>query len=254
MLLLDDKQLEHRGTKVSRFDVATTWLMATTEDADAKELEIRTRARLKWSRGQMSFADDEHGNRTHYWVALRKGKRVRRQLALYRKGEDRREVRLELRFCTTDMCKRQGVTRPRDVLDLDPARLFDKHVAFADPDAIESHVSKVVRKTVQEDIARYRNVTTTHPVTDRCRAALPRMLRAQIARAGQDRIQNIRQRLPRLKLRPISQSLDIPNKLTWKSSGVITYTDAHFLKNNSIKSRLDFPTSTTPDSLESETV
>jgi hypothetical protein len=214
--LLDLDQLcpEYRGV-LSRFDVALE-IQPPSEVAAEGLLEwIACNSVLRWRRrGPME--DFENG--AVYWqMKLRSGRRPSRNLVAYpdvvnRVTGEPNCAHLELRFYRADTIRRQGIRTVKDLITLDPSKLFARHVKFSD--AGEQYVVKMMREAVKDDIERYRNREASE-FTDRYRAHIPRRVRGRLHRLGQDRAQHVKDASPRTKLKPTEPPFAIPRELTW---------------------------------------
>jgi hypothetical protein len=172
--------------------------------------QIVSRAMLKWSRkGQMH--DDE---RTVYWSY---GKRSRRNLVLYDDKPSRITgeldcIHVELRFIGADIIRRQGLHKVRELFDLNPRQMFEKHVMWSD--AGESYVSKIMRKESDKYRRKYGGQQVS-VVMDRFLASIPGQVKHRLRRLGLDRSQNVRNEVSN-KLETV---LAIPAELSWRCAG-----------------------------------
>jgi hypothetical protein len=141
---------------------------------------------LKWRRKQ-PMHDMENGT---YWI-MTSGRRATRNLCICVAGYNRVTgeldcVHLELRFFRSQTIGRQGILSIKDVINLNPNRLFAKHVKFTDIG--DMHVIKVMRQAVKDDKGRCRNKETTK-FDDQYRASIPRRAKGLLKRLGYDRSQ-----------------------------------------------------------------
>jgi hypothetical protein len=140
ILALDSLALRYKGV-ISRLDIAVDVPAADLQD------QVRQTAVLRWRpKGQMY----DSANVT-YWIDYR-NRRPYRNLAVYADKASRITgeacVHLELRFMRAQSVRAQGIHRPRDLLNINPQALFDKHIKWSD--AGTKHVQIMSRKAVQQ--------------------------------------------------------------------------------------------------------
>lgn len=168
LLRLDHAASRYRGV-LCRFDLAVDL------PGFLRERIVRT-ALLRWAHGPM-----RDYNETIYWVQWPKGKRrPSRNLVLYEDECNRITgeldcTHLELRFLRAAVIRRQGIHRVRDLININPSALLEKHVRWSD-DA-DRHVSEVVRRAVKADCEKYRGRKTS-ALMDRYRADRHRRVRS----------------------------------------------------------------------------
>src|SRR5262245_30326026 len=114
---------------VSRVDVA---LDIQVDDPVALHQQIRAMAILRWKINGSMF---ENGDTT-YWEPLKSGKPLRRNLVLYSDRHNRitgelDSVHFELRLYQAQVVRNQGITRPSDLLRINPRLWFNKHVKWS---------------------------------------------------------------------------------------------------------------------------
>lgn len=202
---LDRLARQHRGV-LHRVDVALD-----SEARTGLRDRIVSTARLKWSRkGQMHEIE-----RTVYWVYRA---RSRRNLVLYDDKSDRRTgeldcIHFELRLIGADVIKRQGFRSVRDLLALNPRRLFEKHVTWSD--AGESHVKKGMRRENNRYRSKYAGKAVSK-VMDAFLAYVPRHVRHVYTRLGLDRAQNVKHG----ERNRVDAVLNVPARMEWNARPV----------------------------------
>src|SRR5262249_54455743 len=143
---------------------------------------------LKWRRDQ-PMRDEQ---RTVYWVdfKLKKGRpRAYRNLVLYDDKVNKITgevdcVHLELRFHRAITVKRQGIRSVRDLLKVNPKRLFDKHLKFTD--IAERYVDKRVREETTRQRKNYKGKEVSSN-TDHYHAHIPIKVKSHLHRLGLNR-------------------------------------------------------------------
>ena len=206
---------------VCRFDLAIDIQPHSPERAGEIKRRILRTAVLRWRKvGYM--LDFENGN---CWVQWRKGeKRYSRNLELYADRHNRFTgevdcVHLELRFLRANTIRKQGIHSPRDLLQLNPKELFDKHVAFSK--AGEEHVRDIVRRHVKEDREKYKGRTTS-AFLDQYRASIHRKIKRALIRLQLDRAQIIRDRMGKIT-KVIPRLFELPCTLVWDWGAMKTF-------------------------------
>jgi len=196
--VLDRLAAKHRAT-VARVDVAVDWITRTTDDAKWLEAFLLKYALLRWRRRQAMRDVATWWPSTHYWCQKRP--RRSRDLVLYVKNDgDRDYAHLELRFFSTQSCRRQGWHRPLDLLALDPGGLFQRHVRLSFD--IDRYVQQSVRRQVKDAMMAARAVPRSRPLLPILAkwdsgAWLARHIRAAWERSGCYRAQWLRDHAPR---------------------------------------------------------
>jgi hypothetical protein len=165
--------------------------------------------------------DFENGN--VYWQ-INQGKRPNRSLVAYldevnRVSGELNCVHLELRFFRADTIRRQGIERIKDLIDLNPRRLFAKHLKFSDIG--QAHVKRMMREAVKEDREQYRQKETTKFI-DQYRATIGVRVRGLLHRLGYDRSQLVKDVYQRRKLNTIEPPFVIPSQLSWDNDEACT--------------------------------
>ena len=144
--VLDALQRRLRAT-VTRVDIAVDWTMRSQAAADDLQAFIERTGLLRWRRaGDMIVLGAEP---TIYW---NKGRRRRRSrdLVLYCGKLAPCQVErthLELRTYSTAACKRLGIVRPSDLVNVSPAALFARYVLCLD--GVERYLTYIVRQQVR---------------------------------------------------------------------------------------------------------
>jgi hypothetical protein len=197
----------YQGT-LTRFDPA---LDIQASDRDYLLNWIKQHALLRWRRpGEMD--DWKQGT---CWIPITLN--PPRNLLVYigrpnKVTKDTQCVHVELRFITAASVRRQGIRRVRDLLNLDPAKLFAKHLKWSNIGAL--HVIKTIRKAVKEDMQR--QYKSEHQFLDKYRASIPVMVQGRLKRLQMDRSQQVKGRFRHRKVKEIVAPFEIPSKLTWK--------------------------------------
>jgi hypothetical protein len=200
LLQLDRLARRHRGV-LHRVDVALD-----IEPRTGLRDKIVSTARLKWSKREQM----QEIGRTVYWLQR---KRSRRNLVLYDDKHNRMTgelecIHFELRLMGAHIIRRQGLHRARDLLTLDPSRLFDKHVTWSN--AGERYVKKVMRRESNRYRQKYKGKLVSK-VMDKFLASVPRHAEHVLTTLGLDRAQNVRSdRKDRIKA-----FLAVPKELEW---------------------------------------
>lgn len=221
LFLLDDLLPKYHGT-LCRFDVAFDF-----NGISADWLEQR--CILRWRRpGPMRNYGD-----TVYWVAqsVRK-KRSNRDIALYadRPSKITGEpdcTHFELRFYGTPAVRREGIKRPSQLIGLDPAELFQKHIKVVDFDdeAAERLKCRFIQRQVKRERMKYRSnpqrdrSRSMREFLDRYRARNCQRFTYLYDRAIHNRVQRIKDLNPKFvsKLKPLSLVvLHLPCQLAWR--------------------------------------
>jgi hypothetical protein len=213
ILLLDRLAEQYRGV-LSRFDLAVDFHTVPSE-------QIRRSAVLRWQR---SGAMLDIGDST-YWVDWpakykRRGKRSNRNIGLYDDKHNRHTgeldcKHLELKFLNAGIVRKQGINRVRDLLTVNPKKLFDKHVKWVNVSAIDADLQAVVRRTMKEERLRHQNKRRKHSkrmaaFMDTYRNNLLRRLRTLIRRGQHDRAQSG----PYRHLKGVGCPVNVPTHLT----------------------------------------
>jgi hypothetical protein len=218
VLRLDPIVKRYRGT-VCRFDLAMDIQVPDAKNAKkVKDMILRT-ALLRWRRrGPMHDKGDGpyYDRGTFYWVWWEKRHRSNRSLILYADKDNRFTgelgcVHLELKFLKANVVRSQGIHRVKDLLDVNPKALFDKHVKWTD--YADKYVQKVVRQAVKKDRAQYQG-KRTHPANDRVRGSLHKIMEGILHRAKVDRAQTWKDRGRDMKA--IKCPFTVPTTLTWQ--------------------------------------
>jgi hypothetical protein len=209
---LDQLCPEYCGV-LSRLDIAIDIQAPIGVSAEEAQSWIVRSAILKWRRrGPMEDYDDGS-----YWQMNASGRRPNRNLVIYRDKFNRVTgelncVHLELRFFRADTIRRQGIRSIKDVVALNPDKLFARHVKFTD--AGELYVVKTTREVVRDDREKYRGRETSE-FTDRYRSNIPRMVRGLLHRLGRDRSQYVKDVFGHRKINVIEPPFSVPHELTW---------------------------------------
>src|SRR4051794_29829553 len=150
LLRLDPIAKKYRGV-LSRVDIAVDVQPLPPWTAASVQTRIVQTAILKWRKPGPMLDEDS----AVYWVYWEKGqRRPTRNLVAYFDRPDRFTgepdcVHLELRFLRAETIRRQGIRTLKDLINIDPNRLFKKHVNWAENG--DAYVNKVVRKAMKED-------------------------------------------------------------------------------------------------------
>jgi hypothetical protein len=156
-----------------------------------------------------------------YWTELSsRSRRSNRDLVVY---EDRPSkitgaacTHLELRFYGTPSVRKQGIERIRDLMEINPRLLFQRHVKLVDFDP-EELKQRQVRAAIRHDIAFYRG-KETNAFTDKYRASIPRRVSSLVQRQCRGRVQQVKNVYPHHVKRLESISIDVlnlPDRLSW---------------------------------------
>jgi len=213
-----DRLAAIHGATVARVDVAVDWLTRTTDEAKWLESFLLKYALLRWRRKQAMRDVATWWPTTHYWCQRRP--RRSRDLVLYVKNDgDRDYAHLELRFFGTQSCRRQGWHRPLDLLALDPAALFERHVRLSFD--IDRYIQQSVRRQVNDAMMAARDVSRSRPIHPvranwETGAWLAAHIRAAWESSGCYRAQWLKDHAPRSIRTPASllQVMAIPTELT----------------------------------------
>jgi hypothetical protein len=150
--VLDALQRRYRA-KVARVDIAVDWTMRSQAAADYLHAVIERTGLLRWRRaGDMIVVGGDSSEPTTYWNK-RKGQRRRRwrDLVLYTGKLAPRQVErihLELHTYSTPACRRLGIVRPSDLVNLDPAELFARYVGLC-LGGVERYLAYTIRQQVR---------------------------------------------------------------------------------------------------------
>jgi hypothetical protein len=230
-----------------RFDVALDFL--TCNDCEARWLKnwLASHVLLRWRRG-----GPIHDIATTTCWNRQKGRKKRsaRDLVAYPTDDPKpngisgTRAHLELRFQNGAACRKQGIHRPSDLITLDVAALFERHLRLSFVG--DEWVRRRVRAAVQADRARHRHHNRQlEAFADRYRADLAGNVEAVYRAAGWDRATFLRDHFPRLRKKsksyPLSAVFCIPETLTFDPISVTTPTQ--------YPSSRKTPTITTPLSL-----
>ena len=208
--------------KLCRLDVAADFILLDSEACQTFRSWFEKSALLK-RRRVGSMVDEEN---TTYWISHRErarlGKKRRRDLALYgdkpcKLTGEMDCVHVELRLMCTDAVRKAGFHYARDVINVDPSRLFKNHIKLVifDPQPAKQ---RLMRSMVDRDRRQCRGKTLSE-FTDRFRASLP-----QRARGWIDRFKNRAQLLKDFmgvdfmdaEMKPVDIGmLCLPNHLEW---------------------------------------
>jgi len=217
LLLLDRKAQSYRGI-LSRFDLAIDIQAPSFDAANFLEDLILRTALLRW-RHPGPMDDQENGTNWSQWNE--EAKRTNRNLTLYADRHNRFTdelncVHFELRFLRPHIIRAQGIHRVKDMLDINPKDLFDRHVKFSDLEVVEDHVLKIVRETVRDERERHlaEHAEDRNAFTDAYRANISNRVAWWLHRFGYDRAQE----LHGVKaMKAITSPLTIPITLTWQT-------------------------------------
>ncbi len=211
-----DRMQERLRAVVSRVHLAADFVPEARAD-------IERHCVLRWRRsGEMhEFDPDEGGGLS--WSHIPKGsRRPNRNLVLYDRASkitNQACTHLELRLERSFVCQRENIFRVRDLFELNPRQLFDKHVGWCD--LADTSEQDAVRRTVADN--RERHTKLNRPFdqhTDRYRSSIANRVRALRAKAGLHRSQAVHDARKRRKAKPrrsdrLSDHLVIPDALTW---------------------------------------
>ena len=199
----DQLASKHRGV-LHRVDVAVNM-----RPKPGLREQIVSTAVLKWSR------KDRMGDegRTVYWLDL--SKRNRRNLVLYddkpnKVTNEPRCVHLELRLYGADVVRRQGLSKPSDLLRLNPKQLFDRHVKWSTAGA--NYAKNLMRKEHSKFRRRYAGKQLS-PLLDRYVSDIAGRVAHLTHRLGLDRSQNV-EATGAAKSR-VSPPISIPTAMDW---------------------------------------
>jgi hypothetical protein len=221
MRLLDRLQVKHKA-KLSVFHIATDLITRTQTDADelgAPDGMLNRGLILRYRR-QGPTHDEEHG--VYANKKRTRKKRSNRDWLTYADhpckitGDPCAHV--ELRFQRADACRRLGITRVRDLLNINPAELINQHLGLY-PDS-EKLAYELLVKAQREAVMEHRHRTSEWPLYDQYRSSLAARVRSLIKHGALDRMQVIKHRYPYRKLIRITDVVAVPNHLTWKRSPV----------------------------------
>src|SRR5262249_34024539 len=149
--LLDDMQTRYRAP-VARLDIAVDWMMRSQPAANYLQALIERTGLLRWRRGgAMIVLGADSTEPTVYWNNRKGRRRCCRNLVVYTGKLDPFEperTHLELRSYGTAACRRLGIVRPSDLVNLDPAWLFARYVGLS-LDGVDRYLNHIVRQQVR---------------------------------------------------------------------------------------------------------
>jgi hypothetical protein len=170
---------QYRGC-LSRLDIA---LDIQAANPDQMRQLILTRLMLKW-RPKRPMKDIEQ---LTYWGP----RKARRNVVVYPSAYNRitgelNPVHLELRLRGADVIRKEGISGPKDLLVLNPARLFGRHTKWSDLG------DRYVKKMIRQETAKHCHRKAGSRFMERYRADIPRYLTTILRNNGLDRSQNVR--------------------------------------------------------------
>jgi hypothetical protein len=238
ILALERLARKHRAA-IIRSDIAFDILVPTPNIQRVHEVARQTAILKGRKNGRMH--DEENG--TYFnWRGHGKAPPPR-DLALYsdriNQHTGRKCVHLELRFFRSYVVKKQGIRYLRDLLTINPQKLFLRHVKFSVL-GIEN-ANRVIRREIRKERQKHaqRKNRSDHPVLDQYRNSLPRRIEHILARTGNDRAQNVWDRSPAIRRtgrrKDIPPIFDIPTCLTWQEDqrvdhSAYAYSDTAFIE------------------------
>jgi hypothetical protein len=186
-------------------------------------------ALLKWRpRGPM-----HQDHETVYWVKQKSRKsRSSRDLGLYpRPSKITGELGIshfELKLLNASTIKKQNIERPRDLLAINPRKLFRKHIRLVNytPEQSDRIMREYVRSAVKAERMKHRKRSTRNgdEFLDRYRATIPRRLVGLWKRTGLYRVQTLANLFPRSVMRMKTMpddTITLPDVLTWGAKPVL---------------------------------
>jgi hypothetical protein len=207
---LDYVAEKYDGT-VRRVDVA---LDMAARDCEALREIIETQAILRWQRCHLGM---EEIGETLYWDFSEWP--LRRNLILYADRHNKLTgefpcTHLELRLFTARVVKNSGILRPRDLLTLNPAKLFHRHVGWSNMGA--RYVKERMRAEALKDRLEHKGKELS-PFMDQYRASLPKRVEHMLRVGGWDRAQKLK--YVGVMERPVEKLMavpfPIPHRLSW---------------------------------------
>jgi hypothetical protein len=211
--ILDVLQEQH-GAVICRFDIAYDFPHVTRAWLERHVI-------MRWRRKGAML---EQPNGVYFIVQKGRRKRSGRDIYLYddRPSKITGELdvpHLDLRFQNAEAVRRQGINLVRDLIDLNPRELFEKHLKLVNVN-IEGVTNLLIRKTLRAERERHqrrrRQSKKICPFLDRFRASLPHRLRCQLNRLFRGRAQLVKDLFPDLisKSKPITiDVLNVPRNL-----------------------------------------
>ncbi|MHC2583866.1 hypothetical protein ACVI1J_003907 [Bradyrhizobium diazoefficiens] len=154
---LEPWRIKHKG-KICRVDIAFDFTCLPGVDRQALIQFIKCQTMLRWTPGSWMRAVET----TRYWVEqVSRNRRSNRDLCFYSNRPSKLDqspncIHLELRLFRTETLRRNGVNSLLDLINIDPARLFAKHIRCVDYDFF-AFESAFVKAAVRDDILRHRN-------------------------------------------------------------------------------------------------
>jgi hypothetical protein len=209
---------------LNRFDLALDIQPDNPENAKTIATCILTQLIMNWRRpGPMH--DAEHGT---YLVKILTGRKPpARNVVLYADRPNKVTgeldcVHLELRFLNAQSVRRQGIHRISDLIDLNPAKVMQKHVRWSNIG--DTHVNEVIRRTVRVERQQYlkslHNRKVLNGFVDKYRAFIPRKVQNLLERIGMDRAQRVKDVYADRQVKVLPAPLTIPDHLTWDTGRV----------------------------------
>lgn len=203
------------GGKVFRVDLALDLITADGESTERLKDWVLRQTLLK-SRHDGPMLDV--GGNTFYWVDYCNKRRSGRGLVLYSDKASKVTgeincVHLELRFQNTAACTKAGLTQIEALFDLDPAKIFKRHIKFTSFN-VQAYMRERLRRAIKIECDDYlRGNRKEQKFTDQYRAALSKKFRSILDRVYQGRAQLIHSVNPHLHMNSIS--VDLPKRLEW---------------------------------------
>lgn len=224
---------ELRHATLCRFHIALDLITRTQARGNGLRNWFVYHLKLRW-RPNGPMHDEQYGAYWEYQTHRKahQKKRSARDLVVYSSeiklckitGEPCTHV--EIRFQNARACRAQNVYRVRDLIILNPRKLFSKHLALAlsfDPRAI---AHRAMRDAVREDCQYYQGHPTSAFV-DQYRASIKGRVRSLFERYGFDRAT-----FNKTKSYPLNSVFPVPNQLYFKrSSRIHLYSKGGFVKN-----------------------
>jgi hypothetical protein len=215
------------GATVSRVDVAIDWRTRKTHEAEWLVQYLLKYTLLRWRRKQDMRDVATWWPTTYYWCGKKRSRRSR-DLVLYLKNDGRYGDRdyyahLELRFFSTQSCRgrHQGWYRPRDLLALNPAHLFDHHLR------LNFDIDRYIDQSIRREVRDLMTASRDHPRASTPAAQwiearfesgrfLARRCRQLWNVLGHDRAQWLKDHAPRsIKTTVSIEVMAIPTELAW---------------------------------------
>jgi hypothetical protein len=210
---------KHKG-KICRLDIAFDFRCRPGTDKQSLICLIEKQMVLKWSPCSWMIKIET----TRYWVEqFSRKRRSNRDLCFYPNRPSKLDqspdcIHLELKLFRTEVVKREGVNTFFDLIKLDPARLFKKHVRCVDYNFI-AFERAFVRSAVRDDIRRHRNRTHSSVHVEQYRTHVRQRARGFLRRYELDHAQNLKRlypkRVQKMSSLRVEDLFQLPSALSW---------------------------------------